>query len=513
MKWDLTDIYKDEKAWGKDYKECEKLLKELEEYKNKLNSFEIFEEFLTKRETLEIKLYELFPYAKMSYDLNMKDQEKEARLQKIQLLLSKVSEKLSWVDPEIISIGEKIVFSYINKSKKLKEYKYPFESLFNEQKHILDKEQEQLLSYFSLFYGMPSSIYNALSIADAKPQKVKLSDGKEIEISSQNYTSFLLKLEKQEDRKKVFEALYSTLEDNKTTYANIYGAIIKKNIAIMKARKYDSFLNLFLDAEKIPIEVYTNLIKITKKGTKSLKKYISLRKRVLELKEYYAFDRFVPLVKNDKKYSYEEAKSIVLDAVKSTPIDYQEKVRKVMQDGYIDVKSNSNKCNGAYAWGTYLSHPYILLNFEETLNDVETLAHEAGHSVHTLYAMEGQPYATYSYSIFVAEVASTFLERIVLDYLIEKSNDKNEKIYLLQTMIDRLVATFYRQVMFADYEYEAHSLFLKGEAITEKTLSDIFIKLYKEYYDLNLNKDYLKRLIWAYVSHFFKSPFYVYKYA
>jgi oligoendopeptidase F len=513
MNWDLTAIYKDEKVWEKDYQKCERLLNELEEYKGKLDSFETFENFIIKRESLEITLFELYPYAKMSYDLNMKDQEKEARLQKIQLLLSKASEKLSWVDPEILSIGEEKIFSYVNKSTKLKEYKYPFESLFHQQKHILDKEQEQLLSYFSLFCGTPSNIYNALSIADAKPQKVKLNNGEEIEISSQNHASFLLKLEKQEDRKKVFEALYGTLENNKATYANIYGAIVKKNIAIMKARKYDSFLNLFLDSEKIPIEVYTNFIKVTKEGTKALKRYILLRKKILGLKEYYAFDRFVPLVKVDRKYSYEEAKNVILEAIKRTPIDYQQKVKEVMQDGYIDVKSNPNKCNGAYAFGTYLSHPYILLNFEETLNDVETLAHEAGHAVHTLYAMENQPYATYGYSIFVAEVASTFLERIVLDYLIEKSTDRNEKIYLLQTMIDRLVATFYRQTMFADYEYQAHSVFLKGEAITEKALSDIFIKLYEEYYDLDLKKDYLKRLVWAYVSHFFVSPFYVYKYA
>lgn len=511
MKWKLTDIYSSDKEWEKDFIKNKKLLELIIKYKGKLNLK--LEEFYTKYEELEIDLLELYVYSRMKYDLDLTEQVNESMFKKIQLLESDMAQKLSWVEPEILELGEKKVMELVSNSSKLMEYEHDFDSLFYSHKHILDKEKEELLSYYTLFNGTPKNIYTAFRYSDSKPVKVKLSDGRKIEVMDQNYTSLLTIEKSQENRKRIFEAMYQSFENNKNMLSNVYLSIVNKNIATCKARKYDSFLNIYLDGEKVPTEVYTNLLDVCKESKKHVKKYLDLKKKKIGLKEYRSYDRFVPLVEVNKKYSYENAKKLVMDSVKGLPNHYIEKVKEAMTEGYIDVMPNPNKKGGAYAWGTYKTHPYVLLNFNGTLSDVSTLAHEVGHAVHKLYSDENQPFATCSHSIFVAEVASTFLERVLVEDLLEKSSDKNEKIYLLQKMIDGLIGTFYRQSMFADFEYTVHTKISKGSVMTEKDLSNLGINLYKSYYGFDITDEKYKRLWWSFIPHIYNSPFYVYKYA
>jgi oligoendopeptidase F len=429
------------------------------------------------------------------------------------ILVSNAGMKLSWINPEIIAIGKDKIMAFIDNDKELESYRYPYDRLFNNEAHTLSSDKEELLSYYSLFNSSPDKMYQSLTVTDHENEMVTLSDGREVKITSESLSGLLESEKNQEDRLLIMETGYNCYKRSKNTFANIYSALTQKHNAVAKARNYTDILESFLSYSKIPNEVYLNLVNTTKTNSDALKKYYALRKKVLKLDDYYTFDRFLPLVDYNKKYTYDEAREIVFEAMKSTPVEYQEKVKEVLQDGWVDVEIRDGKIGGAYSWGSYGSHPYILLNYDNTMNDVFTTAHEAGHSVHSLYAKENQPYSTHGYTIFVAEVASIFAEHVLLDYLLEKSDDDTEKVYLLQKAIDDMIGTFYRQTLFADFEYQANKLAENNQPITEPVLSNIMKELYMEYYGLDLDKEETKKLVWARIPHLFNSPFYVYQYA
>jgi len=460
-----------------------------------------------------MEIEELYIYSYMSYHLDMKNTEQEEFVQRMGILVSNASMKLSWISPEIISIGKETVMGFIDSDSELEQYRYPYDSLFNNEAHTLTSDKEELLSYFSLFNSNPGKLYQSLTVTDHENEMVTLSDGREVKVTGESLSGLLESEKNQEDRKLIFETGYNCYKRSKNTFANIYASLTQKHNAVAKARNYDNILESFLSYSKIPNDVYLNLVNTTKTNSEALKKYYALRKKVLKLDDYLTIDRFLPLVDYNKKFTYEEAREIVFDAMKSTPVEYQEKVKTVLQDGWVDVDIRDGKIGGAYSWGTYGSHPYILLNYDNTMNDVFTTAHEAGHSVHSLYAKESQPYATHGYTIFVAEVASIFAEHVLLDYLLEKSTDDTEKVYLLQKAIDDMIGTFYRQTLFADFEYQANKLAEENQPISEPVLSGIMKDLYMEYYGLDLDKEETKKLVWARIPHLFNSPFYVYQYA
>ncbi|MBU1020211.1 MAG: oligoendopeptidase F [Firmicutes bacterium] len=514
MNWDLTKLYPRLEDWEKDYSTLETVINSLGSFEGKLGEFTEFVTYYKIQKELAVLALKVYQYAALTSDLDKKNTENSARLQKMSFLLSKLNQVTAFESPELLSLGEELITSFINKDEMLKEYRFSIQKLFRNQEHVLDSKSESLLANYSQLSGQGSEVYTALSVADKVDKEVILSNGKKVVITSGNYRSYLADLETPEDRKIVFEAIFSQYKDHKNAYAQIYNTILQSDIAAMKNRKYESSLESYLFTNNIPLDVYYNLVNVASENTEPIKRYYQMRKEYLGLDQHHTYDRFINLASGDSKFSYEEGKELFFKSIEKYSKDFQEKAHSALEDGYVDVYEQEGKQTGAYSWGALNEHPYILLNFDDTLNSVFTLAHEAGHSMHSLFSAETQPVATQNYTIFVAEIASTFNEHNLLDYFIKNAKaTKEDKIQLLQQSIDDILGTFYRQTLFASYELRAHELAEDGVPITHESLSEIMIDLYKEFYDIDITKENGKEYVWAYIPHLFYTPFYVYQYA
>lgn len=510
-KWNLSDIYENYSAWEKDFEKVSELKKELAGFKGKFGNEGKLLEFFQKQEEMDKISYKLYRYPQLARDLNSSDKEAVEHLQKVQFLFAEVSTELSWVNSELVDNRENIK-KWIEK-KEFDDYRFGLKNLFRLQKHILEEKESKLLSYYSSFFSAPRSIYSEVTVTDVEWPQVTLSSGEKVDVTPANYSKILSTNRNQEDRKLMFQTFYTIYEKKKNTIAAIYNSILQKGIASKKAYNYDSFLLSHLESDNIPEEIYLNLVNTAKNNTKPLQRYLKLRKKILGLEKYYNFDGSINLIEFDKEYEYDEAKEIVLNSVAPLGKDYVEKMKKAISEGWLDVFEAKGKRTGAYSAGVYGVHPYMLLNYNKTLDSVFTLAHELGHTLHTLYSDENQPFSMADYTIFVAEVASTFNERLLLDYMLENTNDSKERIALLEQEIGNIVGTFYFQALLADYEYQAHKLAEAGEPITAEVLSKIMEDLFDKYYGDIIEKDDLIYIFWARVPHFFNSPFYVYQYA
>lgn len=510
-KWNLSDIYENYSAWEKDFEKVSELKKELAGFKGKFGNEGKLLEFFQKQEEMDKISYKLYRYPQLARDLNSSDKEAVEHLQKVQFLFAEISTELSWVNSELVDNRENIE-KWIEK-KEFDDYRFGLKNLFRLQKHILEEKESKLLSYYSSFFSAPRSIYSEVTVTDVEWPQVTLSSGEKVEVTPANYSKILSTNRNQEDRKLMFQTFYTIYEKKKNTIAAIYNSILQKGIASKKAYNYDSFLLSHLESDNIPEEIYLNLVNTAKNNTKPLQRYLKLRKKILGLEKYYNFDGSINLIEFDKEYEYDEAKEIVLNSVAPLGKDYVEKMKKTISEGWLDVFEAKGKRTGAYSAGVYGVHPYMLLNYNKTLDSVFTLAHELGHTLHTLYSDENQPFSMADYTIFVAEVASTFNERLLLDYMLENTNDPKERIALLEQEIGNIVGTFYFQALLADYEYQAHKLAEDGEPITAEVLSKIMEDLFDKYYGDIIEKDHLIYIFWARVPHFFNSPFYVYQYA
>lgn len=510
-KWNLSDIYENYSAWEKDFEKVSELKKELAGFKGKFGNEGKLLEFFQKQEEMDKISYKLYRYPQLARDLNSSDKEAVEHLQKVQFLFAEISTELSWVNSELVDNRENIE-KWIEK-KEFDDYRFGLKNLFRLQKHILEEKESKLLSYYSSFFSAPRSIYSEVTVTDVEWPQVTLSSGEKVDVTPANYSKILSTNRNQEDRKLMFQTFYTIYEKKKNTIAAIYNSILQKGIASKKAYNYDSFLLSHLESDNIPEEIYLNLVNTAKNNTKPLQRYLKLRKKILGLEKYYNFDGSINLIEFDKEYEYDDAKEIVLNSVAPLGKDYVEKMKKAISEGWLDVFEAKGKRTGAYSAGVYGVHPYMLLNYNKTLDSVFTLAHELGHTLHTLYSDENQPFSMADYTIFVAEVASTFNERLLLDYMLENTNDPKERIALLEQEIGNIVGTFYFQALLADYEYQAHKLAEAGEPITAEVLSKIMEDLFDKYYGDIIEKDDLIYIFWARVPHFFNSPFYVYQYA
>ncbi|MDA3932137.1 MAG: oligoendopeptidase F [Tenericutes bacterium] len=514
MKWDLTYLFKDLNEFDNAYKKTMEIIDMLATYKGKLGDEEKFKEYFTLQKEIESTGLKTYQYASLLSDLNKKESENAARLQKVQLAFAKLQQAVSFEEPELISLGKEKVMSFIENNKSLNEYKFAMEKLFRRQEHILDDQSEALLANYSQLSSAGRSLYSSLTVADIEGTDVMLDNEEIITITNSNYRAFIQKSDTAEDRKNIFEAVFDYYSDHKNTYANIYKTVLDADYARMKTRKYKSSLESYLFNNNIPTDVYMTLTKVARENTKAVKKYLKLRKEYLGLETHHTYDRFLELAKSDKEYEYEEAQELFFKSIKDFPKDFQDKAKEVLRDGFVDVLEQPGKRTGAYSSSMPNLHPFILLNYDKTLSNVFTVAHEAGHSMHSMYAAETQPTSLQNYTIFVAEVASTFNEHNLLDYIMKESKaSKNEKIALLQRSIDDIMGTFYRQTLFALYELEAHKLVENNEPITADKLSQIMIDLYKEFYDIDITEENVKEFVWAYIPHLFYTPFYVYQYA
>ena len=513
-KWNLNDIYENYDMWESDLEKFEKLTKEVPKYKGQIkNNSEKFVELELLMEKIARLLDRLYLYPYMLKDLDSTDEMTSIKMQEIEMIYTKFGTETAWIAPEMLEIPEETMNEWIKKHPELEERRFGLSEMYRLRKHVLSEDKEQLLSHFSQFMGSSSDIYGELSISDMKWNTVKLSTGEEIAVSNGVYSKILATNRNQEDRKLAFEALYKSYENSKNTFAAIYRAIIQQNVASCNARSYESCLDRALENKNIPKEVYFSLVNSAQENTAPLRRYIELRKKALKLKEYHYYDNSINIVDYNKVFKYDDAKEIVLNSVKPLGEDYQAKMKRAISEGWLDVFETKNKRSGAYSINIYDVHPYMLLNYQETMDAVFTLAHELGHTLHSMHSSEAQPYSTADYTIFVAEVASTFNERLLLDYMLENSDDSLEKIALLEQALGNIVGTYYIQTLFASYEYEAHKMIEEYKAVTPDILSDIMYNLFKKYFGDSITIDELQKIIWSRIPHFFNSPFYVYQYA
>lgn len=513
--WNLTHIYKTQEDFEKDLDYAKKvILPGITELEGKLkNEEDLVKYFDLERKANEV-LNHLGRFASRRSDLDKKDVKNLSDLAKIDNLFNDFGSADSYSTPEILSLGKEHREKFFLNHPEYKDFDFQVEKIFRGEKFTLPAVEERLLSYYAPLEGSGSSLYSQLSVGDYTPKKITLSSGKEVEVNRSNWTSLEGSLENPEDRKKVFLSLYSWYNEHKNTYGEIYNSVVQSELSERKARGYSSILQEHLYHNKIDESVFHNLVEAANENAEPLHKYYEIRRKYFGLDHHRSYDRFLSLAKSEKKYTYEEAKEIFFDSIKDYPEDYQKKAQDVLAEGYVDVYPRSGKRTGGYSSGSANVHPYILLNFNGDLEDVFTLAHEAGHSVHTMYSEEAQPLVKQDYTIFVAEIASTFNEHNLLDYFRKsKSLSKNDKIALLQKSIDQIVSTFYRQTLFAQYEYEISQKAEKGEPINYQVLSDERTKLYKAYYGIDITEEELKPLVWAYIPHLFYTPFYVYQYA
>ena len=513
--WNLTHIYKTQEDFEKDLDYAKNfILPGITGLEGKLkNDDDLVKYFDLERKASEV-LNHLGRFASRRSDLDKKDVKNLSDLAKIDNLFNDFGSADSYSTPEILSLGKEHREKFFLNHPEYKDFDFQVEKIFRGEKFTLPAVEERLLSYYAPLEGSGSNLYSQLSVGDYTPKKVTLSSGKEVEVNRSNWTSLEGSLENPEDRKKVFLSLYSWYNEHKNTYGEIYNSVVQSELSERKARGYSSILQEHLYHNKIDESVFHNLVEAANENAEPLHKYYEIRRKHFGLDHHRSYDRFLSLAKSEKKYTYEEAKDIFFDSIKDYPEDYQKKAHEVLAEGYVDVYPRSGKRTGGYSSGSANVHPYILLNFNGDLEDVFTLAHEAGHSVHTRYSEEAQPLVKQDYTIFVAEIASTFNEHNLLDYFRKsKSLSKNDKIALLQKSIDQIVSTFYRQTLFAQYEYEISEKAEKGEPINYQVLSDERTKLYKAYYGIDITEEELKPLVWAYIPHLFYTPFYVYQYA
>ena len=513
-KWNLNDIYENYDIWESDLEKFQKFTKEVPKYKGQIkNSSEKFVELELLMEKIAKLLDRLYLYPYMLKDLDSTDEITSIKMQEIEMIYTKFATETAWISPEMLEIPEETMNEWIKKHPELEERRFGLSEMYRLRKHVLSEDKEQLLSHFAQFMGSSSDIYGELSISDMKWNTVKLSTGEELAVSNGVYSKILSTNRNQEDRKLAFEALYKSYENSKNTFAAIYRAIIQQNVASCNARSYESCLDRALENKNIPKEVYFSLVSSAQENTAPLRRYVELRKKALKLKEYHYYDNSINIVDYNKVFKYDDTKEIVLNSVKPLGEDYQAKMSRAISEGWLDVFETKNKRSGAYSINIYDVHPYMLLNYQETMDAVFTLAHELGHTLHSMLSSEAQPYSTADYTIFVAEVASTFNERLLLDYMLENSDDSLEKIALLEQALGNIVGTYYIQTLFASYEYEAHKMIEEYKAITPDILSDIMYNLFKKYFGDTVTIDELQKIIWSRIPHFFNSPFYVYQYA
>jgi oligoendopeptidase F len=457
--------------------------------------------------------YKVWYFAGLKHDEDQRDNTINAKRQQVQILFAKASQASAWFNPELLAIPLPTVEQWMEAQPGLAMYRFALEDLYRQQEHVLDEQGEHLLSLASRFSSAPNDAYAALSTADIKHPTIRLSTGPEVTLTYGQYRAILATNRNQRDRAASFEAYHKVFAANVNTYASLYSGVLQRDWFHSQSRGYRSTLDAALHGNNIPPAVVENLIETTKAGTEPLRRYHRLRKRVLGLDTYHNYDTAIPLVDFDRKYPYEQVQEWLPASVAPLGAEYQGHMRDGLASRWIDVYENPGKRSGAYSAPVYGVHPYMLLNYNDTLDAVFTLAHEMGHSMHTILSNAHQPFVYSAYTIFIAEVPSTLSEALFLEYMLAHASDDRERIVLLQHAIDGIVGTFYTQVLFADYELQAHRLVEQGRPVTADGLSEIYVDLLKTYYGDALDHDELARLTWSRIPHFYSTPYYVYQYA
>mgnify|MGYP000441619070 FL=1 len=512
-KWDLTKIYKDEKEWQKDFDDVkEKILKVLEYKDSFLSNGKKLYEYLKYDEEVSRKLEKIYYYAHLNYDADTLDEKYKVMTNKVSDLFTKYNELSSFVVPEILKLDEEKLNTFYKEEEKLEDYRFSIENIYRFKNHTLDEEKEKMLSNLSKCLSNPEETYEALTDSDFEYDYITDEKGNKVKFNESNYSLFI-KSKDRSVRKRAFEMLHNKYKKYIRTITSTYKGEVENNVVLAKIRNYDSAISASLYSDNVPVDIYNNLIKVVNDNMDVLYDYYDLKREILSLDRLHMYDTYVEIInKIDKKYSFDEAKEIVMEALSILGDKYIKNLKKAFDEKWIDIYHSKGKRSGAYSSGNFDVNPYVLLNFEGTLNDVSTLAHELGHSMHTYLSCKNNPYQYSSYEIFVAEVASTVNELLLANYMLKNSKNKEEKLAVINHILDLYKATLYRQTMFAEFEKETHKLREKGEVLTSDLLSNTYYNLVKKYFGPNVLCDDLIKYEWARIPHFYYN-FYVYKYA
>lgn len=509
-KWKVSHIVENDEVWNEKFQAIVAEFQILPTYKGKLGDDATLLEFLKKQDELTIELIKLYLYAHMKSDADTRDDNYQQMQRRIQSALVMISSSLSFVETEICLRSEEQLLA-LSEKPEFSDYSYMLEKLAKDKKHVLSEEVEKVLADVGSFSGGFREAFSMFDNADVKFKKITI-DGVETEMSHGVY-GYALQSGDQATRQAAFESMFGAYKDHINTIAALYGNHVKKDAFYAKTKKYDSCLSMALEQNDVDPAAYENLIKTVDENCKYMHKYMAFRKKALGVEKLNMWDLHTSIVKDvDIAVPYEKAYKMVKEALKPLGEEYQGLLTEAYENGWIDVCETKGKRSGAYSTSTYGCHPFVLLNYQQTSHDIFTIAHELGHAMHSHYSQENQPFSKSDYVIFVAEIASTVNEVLMLKYLISKTKDVEMKKYLLSYYLDMFRTTLFRQTMFAEFELEAHKLAEADAPITANALSEIYYNLNKKYYGKAVTHNDLIRYEWARIPHFYTS-FYVYQYA
>lgn len=516
FKWKLSDIYESDAAWEKGYEALRASLPELAAMSGTLGrSAADLLACLRRSDEISIELGRLYAYAHMKSHEDTANAAYQAMSAKATTLAVEVSAAASFITPEIVAIPRGTLDAFLdpkNTGKDFDDHRFMISEILRTQEHVLSHAEEAILAKTGDMASVPENAFSMLTNADMKFPVIKDEDGNDAELTEERYLKYIHSRNRGV-RKAAFEGLFETYKKSGNTIGATFAGMLKTSRFYADVRKYGSDLEAALNGPNIPVSVYANLVGTIEANLAPLHRYMTLRKHVLGLDELHMYDLYAPLVENPyRDIPWETAKKMAVEALQPLGGAYMAQFGEGLSAGWIDVYANKGKRGGAYSWGAYGTHPYILLNYNGELNDVMTLVHEMGHSMHSFYSRSRQPYPTSDYTIFCAEVASTANEELMLDYLLRATTDREKKIYLLNTRLERIRQTVYRQTMFASFERAVHERNQRGEDVTAESLGKIWHELNERYFGPEMTVDALIDCEWSRIPHFY-SPFYVYQYA
>lgn len=511
--WCLEDMFESDDFWEEEFGRLQRMIFQYEDFEGTLGeSADRLLEYLKFNDETNLLMERLYVYANMRYHQDMANsmyQEFAARAQKLMVEMSGAS---AFAEPEILEITTEKINVFFNENPELETYKRYISEILRGKNHTLDKKTETILAKSRQMANAAENIFSMYNGADIKFPSITTGEGEEIEITHGNFVP-LLESADREVRKAAFEGVYETYGKMRNTLAATFAANLDQANFYAQVRNFSSAREMYLYGSNIPESVYDNLIETVHKNMDKMHKYVSLRKKILDVSELHMYDLYTPIAKApDTKYSFEAAKDIVLEGLAPMGEEYIKVLEEGFDNRWIDVYENEGKRSGAYSWGAYGIHPYVLMNYHGTLDHVFTLAHEMGHAIHSYYSDANQPYVNAGYKIFVAEVASTCNESLLIQHLLKITEDEEEKTYLINHFLEQFKGTLYRQTMFAEFEKIAHSMVQNGEGVTADRLCGIYYNLNKEYFGDDIVIDKEIELEWARIPHFY-NPFYVYQYA
>ncbi|WP_455675983.1 oligoendopeptidase F [Pradoshia sp.] len=511
--WRLEDIFETDQAWEDEFKNIQDSLPKGEQYRGKLGeSADVLWDALQFQDEMTERLGRLYTYSHMRYDQDTGNTFYQGMDDRAKNLYSQASSIFSYIVPEILSIDEETINRFMGEKEELKLYAQVLKEINLQRPHVLTAEQEALLAQASEVLSASSNTFGMLNNADLRFPSIKDENGQEVELTHGRYTRFLESADRRV-RKEAFEAMYKTYGQYKNTFASTLAGTVKKDNFYAKVRNYSSAREAALSANNIPESVYENLVGAIHDNLHLLHRYVRLRKKILGVDELHMYDLYTPLVKDVKmEIPYEDAKNYVLKGLAPLGEDYVSVLKEGFENRWVDVHENRGKRSGAYSSGAYGTNPYILMNWQDNVNNLFTLAHEFGHSVHSYYTRKNQPYQYGDYSIFVAEVASTTNEALLNDYLLKEIDDEQKRIYLLNHYLEGFRGTVFRQTMFAEFEHLIHKMAQDGIALTAESFTQTYYELNKKYFGEDIVIDEEIGLEWSRIPHFYYN-YYVYQYA